>query len=189
MVASFCQSPIAADPGEEPLDNPASWLNGEADLIGVLAHNLDSDQRGVCDLLTGITAISENALDEWEDAARDAQERSAAIAILDACWVRLEYEATPIRIDECMALASVDLLAGIVAAWSASFCRLHALGIDDCTGRAGLTPRPLTIEHDQGVIDLRETIFITSDRSCSTAASRLAAGATGSQIASHRRFR
>ena len=105
----FCQSPIAADAGEEPLDNPASWLNGEADLIGVLAHNLDSDQRGVCDLLTGITAISENALDEWEDAARDAQERSAAIAILDACWVRLEYEATPIRIDECMALTSVDL--------------------------------------------------------------------------------
>src|SRR6186997_2798659 len=50
------------------------------------------------------------------------------------------------------ACASVDLLAGIVAAWSASFCRLHALGIDDCTGRAGLTPRPLTIEHDQGVI-------------------------------------
>jgi hypothetical protein len=34
--------------------------------------------------------------------------------------VRLEYEATPIRIDECMALASVDLLAGIVAAWSAA---------------------------------------------------------------------
>ena len=166
MVASksLCQSPIAADPGEEPLDNPASWLNGEADLIGVLAHNLDSDRRGVCDLLTGITAISENALDEWEDAARDAQERSAAIAILDACWVRLEYEATPIRIDECMALASVDLLAGIVAAWSASFCRLHALGIDDCSGRAGLTPRPLTIEHDQGVIDLRETIFITELR-------------------------
>jgi hypothetical protein len=106
----FCQSPIAADPGEEPLDNPASWLNGEADLIGVFAHNLDSDQRGVCDLLTGITAISENALDEWEDAARDAQERSAAIAILDACWGRLEYEATPIRIDERMALASVDFL-------------------------------------------------------------------------------
>jgi hypothetical protein len=48
-------------------------------------------------------------LDEWEDAARDSQERYAAIAILDACWVRLEYEATPIRIDECMALTSVDL--------------------------------------------------------------------------------
>ena len=86
-------------------------------------------------------------------------------------WVRCEHLVSTrttrlrrIRIDECMALASVDLLAGIVAAWSASFCRLHALGIDDCTGRAGLTPRPLTIEHDQGVIDLRETIFITELR-------------------------
>ena len=93
----------------------------------VLAHNLDSDQRGVCDLLTSISAVSKNALDEWEDAARDAQERSAAIAILDACRVRLEDEATPIRIDECMALTPVDLLAGIVAARSASFRRLHAL--------------------------------------------------------------
>ena len=84
-------------------------MNGEADLIGVLSHDLDRDQRGVCDLLTRIPAVSEDALDEWEDAARDAQERSAAVAILDTCRVRFEYEATPIRVDECMALASVDL--------------------------------------------------------------------------------
>ena len=45
MVASksFASRPIAPDPGEEPLDNPAPRLNSEADLIGVLAHDLDGD--------------------------------------------------------------------------------------------------------------------------------------------------
>src|SRR4029079_2479095 len=63
-----------------------------------------------------------------------------------------------------MALASVDLLVAIVAAWPASFGRLHALGVDDCTRRTALTPGPFTIEHDQCVIDLREAIFITELR-------------------------
>jgi hypothetical protein len=38
MVASksFCQSPIAPDPGEESFNNPAPWLNGEADLMELL---------------------------------------------------------------------------------------------------------------------------------------------------------
>ena len=42
------------------------WVNGEADLIGVLAHDLDRDQRGLGDLLTGIPTIGEDALDEGE---------------------------------------------------------------------------------------------------------------------------
>src|SRR5947208_3590058 len=63
-----------------------------------------------------------------------------------------------------MALASVDLLAGVVAAWPASFGRLHALGVDDCTRRTGLTPRPFTIEHNQCVINLREAVFVTELR-------------------------
>ena len=46
--------------------------DGEADLIGVLAHDLDRNQRGVCDLLTRIPAVCEDALDEWKDATRDA---------------------------------------------------------------------------------------------------------------------
>jgi hypothetical protein len=31
----FCQTSIAPDPGEEPLDDPTPRVNGEADLIGV----------------------------------------------------------------------------------------------------------------------------------------------------------
>jgi len=95
----LCQSSIAPDPSKEPLDDPAPWLNGESDLIGILAHNLDRDQRSLGDLPTCISAIGEDPLDEWEDAARDTQKRSAAIAILDACGMWFEHETTAIRIN------------------------------------------------------------------------------------------
>jgi Putative transposase of IS4/5 family (DUF4096) len=72
----FCQPSIAPDPREEPLDDPTPRVNGEADLIGVLAHDLDRDQRCRGDLFPGISAVGEDALDEREDAPRDSQKRS-----------------------------------------------------------------------------------------------------------------
>ena len=36
------------------------------DLIGILAHDLDRDQRGLRDLLIGIPAVGEDRLDEGE---------------------------------------------------------------------------------------------------------------------------
>ena len=71
----LCQAPVAPDPGEEPLDNPAPWLNSKADLIGILAHNFNCDQGSLSDLLPRISAVSEDPLDEWEDSARGAQKR------------------------------------------------------------------------------------------------------------------
>ena len=44
----LCQPSIAPNPCEEPLDDPAPRVNSEADLIGVLAHDLDRDQGGHC---------------------------------------------------------------------------------------------------------------------------------------------
>ena len=68
----------------------------------------------LADLLTRISAVGEDPLDEREDAARSPQKRSAAVAILDARPMRFEHEATPLRVDERTALASVDLLSSIV---------------------------------------------------------------------------
>src|ERR1039458_1126958 len=104
----LCQAPVAPDPGEEPLDDPAPWLDGKADLIEVLAHDLNRDQGSLGDLLPRISAVSEDPLDEWEDSARGAQKRSAAIAILDVRRMGFEHEATPIGIDKGMTLASTD---------------------------------------------------------------------------------
>jgi hypothetical protein len=81
-LKSFCQPSIAPNPCEEPLDDPAPRVNGEADLIGVLAHDLDRDQGGLGDLLSGVPAVGEDPVDEQEDAARSPQKRSAAVASL-----------------------------------------------------------------------------------------------------------
>src|SRR6478735_6969619 len=115
----FCQPSIAPDPGEEPPDDPTPRVDGEADLIGVLAHDLDRDQRCRGDLFPGISAVSEDTLDEREDAPRDSQKRSATIAVLDTRRMRFEHEAAPVRAHERMALTSVDLLSSIVTAWPA----------------------------------------------------------------------
>ena len=61
----LCQPSIAPDPGEKPFDDPAAWVYGEADLR-VFAHDLDRDQRGLGDLLSGIPTIGADALDEGE---------------------------------------------------------------------------------------------------------------------------
>jgi hypothetical protein len=96
----LCQSAILLDSSEESLDRPALRLNSEADLVGVLAHDLDRDDRNLDDLLTRISAVGEDALDEWKNAARGMQKWPAAVAILEARWVRLEYETAPIRVDQ-----------------------------------------------------------------------------------------
>ena len=70
-LEALCQSPIAPNPSEEPFDDPAPRVYGEADLVGVLAHDLDRDQRGLGDLLAAIPAVSEDPLDEREDAPRE----------------------------------------------------------------------------------------------------------------------
>src|SRR6202040_1379356 len=113
------QPSIAPDPREEPLDDPTPRVDGEADLIGVLAHDFDGDQRCRGDLFPGISAVGEDALDEREEVPRDTQKRSATIAVLNTRRMRFEHEAAPVRVDERMALTSVDLLSSIVTAWPA----------------------------------------------------------------------
>ena len=65
----LCQSPVAVDPGEEALHDPAARLDGEADLIGAFAHDLDGDHGGRGDLLAGVAAVGKDLLDEPKRAA------------------------------------------------------------------------------------------------------------------------
>src|SRR5262249_40208571 len=75
-----------------------------------------------------------------------------------------KHEATPISVYERMALASVDLLARVVAAGPASLGRLPALAINDCTRGTGVASDPFAVEHDQGVIDFLEAAFVAELR-------------------------
>ena len=48
---------------------PAARLDGEADLIGAFAHDLDGDHGGRGDLLAGVAAVGKDLLDERKRAA------------------------------------------------------------------------------------------------------------------------
>ena len=66
--------------------------------------------------------------------------------------MRFEHEATPVGVNECMALASVDLLSSIVTAWPAGLGGLGALAADDCHRGAGVAPDPFAIGHHERVV-------------------------------------
>ena len=107
---------------------------------GFLRTISTGDQRCRGDFFPGISAVGEDPLDEREDAPRDFHKRSATVAVLDARRMRFEHEATSVRVDERMALASVVLVASIVTARSAGLGGLDALAVDDRGRRAGVTP-------------------------------------------------
>ncbi len=110
------EASVAADPGKEPFDDPSARMHGKADLPGCLAHDFDGDDRGRRWPVAGIAGIGEGLGDEREGSAREAQHRNGSIAILHVGRLRIEHEGTPIRVDQCLALAAFDLLAGVVAA-------------------------------------------------------------------------
>ena len=66
--------------------------------------------------------------------------------------MRFEHEAPPVRVNERMALAPVDLLSSIIAAWPASLGGLDALAVDDRGRGAGVAPGPFAICHYQRVV-------------------------------------
>ena len=75
------------------------------------------------------------------------------VAILNVGRVGLELERPAIRVHHRVPLASLDLLAAIVAPHAAALGRLDALAVDHGRGRAGFAPDPLAVTHDQVVVD------------------------------------
>ena len=70
--------------------------------------------------------------------------------------MRLDHEATPVRVNQRMTFAPVDLLAGIITARAASLRGLDALAVDDRGRRTGFAPDPLAIRYHQRMVDLLE---------------------------------
>ena len=65
--------------------------------------------------------------------------------------MRFEYKATPVGVDERVALAAVDLLSGVVTAWSAGLVGALWLSRIAAVG-AGVAPDPFAICHHERVV-------------------------------------
>lgn len=74
--------------------------------------------------------------------------------------MRLDRGAASAGVDQRMAFAPADLLAGGVATWAVGLRRLDALAVDDRAREAGPASAPLAIRRDQSVIDLLESAVV-----------------------------
>ena len=122
---------MAVEPREAALDDPAARMDGETDLIGGLADDLDGDAGRVCPALGGIGRVGEGALDEREAAARGLEQRDSTIAVLDRSRVDLEHQRPAVGVGHRVPLAAQHLLASVVASRSSGLGGLHALAVDD----------------------------------------------------------
>src|SRR5215468_7907407 len=99
-------------------------MDGEADLTWVLAHDLDSNNGRAHHSVRRIGAIGKGTLYEREELARGLKQPHRTITILDRGAVSVKHERPTIGVDKSVALATLDLLAGIIAPRPASLGRL-----------------------------------------------------------------
>ena len=115
----FGETATAADPGEGALDDPALGQNDEAMQLAAF-DDLEFPSAGLCNRAGGlrrlISGVGEDAFDERVEAARAAIEHEPrTVTILDTCGVDDNVQEEAERIDENVPLATLDLLARVIA--------------------------------------------------------------------------
>src|SRR5207253_9448446 len=96
--------------GEEALHHPTAWVNRKADLIGVLAHDLDRDAGGGGDARGVISTVGEGGPDERPEAAGSLQERAGPIAVLNVGRMGKDQQHPPVCVHQRKALAGLHIL-------------------------------------------------------------------------------
>ena len=76
-----------------------------------------------------------------------------AVAILDRSTVHDEADQQPAGVGHDVALAAIDLFAGVEAPDTAAFGGLNGLAVDDAGGRACLPTLLLPRRHDEGIVN------------------------------------
>ena len=112
------QATVAADPGEGALDDPALGQDDEAMGIAAL-DDLQSPRAGPGDDVSHpwplVAGVGEDAFDEREGSPRRAQQIARTVAVLHIGRVDDHVQQEAQRVDEDVALAAGDFLAGIKA--------------------------------------------------------------------------
>ena len=141
------QSAAAVEPGDGAFDDPT--LGQDDEPMGVAAlDDLRGPGSGVGDRLGGfrplISGVGEDALDERKGAARLPQNLAQTIAILNVGGVDDDAQQQAERVDQDVALAARDLLAGVIALRidrGPPFCAALALWLSS-TAAVGLASWP-----------------------------------------------
>src|SRR5579883_2975897 len=103
------------------IEEGARRIEGRLKILrqSALAHDRNEDAGGGDDPLVIVSAVGKDPLDEGEERARGAPQRSAGVTILDIGGMGFHEERAAVRIDEGVTLAAIDLFTGIIAPRSA----------------------------------------------------------------------
>jgi hypothetical protein len=84
-------------------------VDGKADLVRRLAHDLDGDERRRGRFVAGIASIRKGSGHEGKCAPRQAKHRNRSVPILNVSGLGFEDQAAPVRVDHDLALAALHL--------------------------------------------------------------------------------
>ena len=114
------QAPVATQPRQRALNNPAPPHDFEASILIGAFDDLDGDvlarESGI-EFAARIAAVGEDVRYEWKRSPRRADEMESAIAILHACRKNFDTEQEAYRVDDDITLDAFRLLAGVISDW------------------------------------------------------------------------
>ncbi len=135
MFVVLAEATITAKPGEGSLDNPPSREYLKVLKRRVAFDNLqDSVQRlmNPINQLTAVAAVGPNPFQSRATGFRKLVEyQASAITVLNVGRMDDNFEQVADGVDQDVAFASADLLAGIIAAFTARLSRLHTLAVQN----------------------------------------------------------
>jgi hypothetical protein len=119
MIGRPTQTTIATEPGKGPLQDPPLGQNLKASHVGVAFDDLQDpvpQRAGPVDHLGGASPIGPDPVEPGELSDRLGQHQLGPVAVLDVGGVDDDGQEQAHRVYDDVPLASLDLLAGVVAA-------------------------------------------------------------------------
>lgn len=142
------QSSTSTQPGKGAFNHPSARQNLEAFGVVTAFDDLDGPasftSQCLLQLVPGIAAIGKDVTQEGIETADRLQRWHGSIPVLNGGAVNDQSNHETIGVGDDMALASLNLLAGIIAANTTALGGFDALTIDDTVTRTGFLARQST---------------------------------------------
>ena len=151
------EAATASEQSEGALDHPTPGQQHEAlGLVGSLDDfhvpaTVAGERR--LQLGAGVAAIGEDVAQPGQQATDRDQQRRGAVAVLDVGGVDLRRHQMALGVGQDVALAPLDLLAGVEAARAGDVGAARRLAVDHPGARAGLPALGLARRHHQVEVD------------------------------------
>src|SRR6266851_3825589 len=152
------ETAVSVEPGDGALDHPAAL--DEVEARGGL-DALDDFDRPLAELfecglefVAGVAGIGEDMAQPGKGIADGGEEERGSITILEACFMHDRADQQARCVGQDVALAALDLLAGVIPSRAAGFGGLDRLAVDDPGGGTRFAAHRFTRQHQQDMVDL-----------------------------------